>query len=83
MRGGGRGLEVSLGGLGKDHLVQREIGNGTPEPGILRLQFFQPLHLVALQAAVFRPPPIACNFRHAYDRIASAIDLPCAFSTST
>gem|GEM_PF-4808244 len=35
--------------IGKDHLVQREIGNGTPEPGIL----------------------------------ASAIDFPCAFNTST
>lgn len=38
----------------------------TPEPGILRFQFLQPLHLVALQSTVFGSPAIVCNFRHAY-----------------
>lgn len=65
-RGGERGLEVSLGGLGQNHLVQGKVGNSTPKPGILRLQFLQPLYLVALQTAVLRPPPVVCNFRHAY-----------------
>jgi transposase len=68
---------------GKNHLVQREIGNGPPEPGLLRFQLLQTLHLVALQTTVFGPPPVVCNLRHPIDRIASAIDFPCAFSTST
>jgi len=56
-RDDGRGSEVSLGGLGKDHLVKGQSGNGSPEPGILLLQLLYALHLVSLQAAVFRPPP--------------------------
>ena len=38
----------------QDQLVQRQIRHRSPEPGVLGLQFFQPLHLVALQAASFR-----------------------------
>jgi hypothetical protein len=58
--------EVSLGSLGKDHLVPGEIGSSSSEPGILRFQFVQALLLVALQSTVFGPPPVVCNFRHAY-----------------
>lgn len=37
-RDDGRGSGVFLGGLGRDHLVQGQIGNAPPEPGILRLK---------------------------------------------
>ena len=51
-----RGLEVSLCGLCQDQLVQRQIRHRSPEPGVLGLQLLQPLHLVALQAAILIPP---------------------------
>lgn len=62
----GRGSKVSLGGLGKKHLVEDEIGNCIPETRILCFQFFQVLHLVALQVVVFRASSVVCNFRYAY-----------------
>ncbi len=65
-RGDGRGSEVSLGGLGKDHLIQREIRNSPPQPGILCLQFLQALYLIALQSTVFGTPSVICNFRNTY-----------------
>jgi len=49
----------------QDQLVQRQIRHRSTEPGVLGLQFLQPLHLVALQAAILIPPSIIGNFRHA------------------
>ena len=56
MRGDGRGLEISLCGLGQDQLVQRQIGDSTSKTIVLDLQLLQPLHLIAFQATVFIPP---------------------------
>ena len=49
-RGDARGLEVSPGGLLQDQLVQRQIRHRPAQPGVLRLQLLQPLHLVATSA---------------------------------
>src|SRR5690606_10117156 len=67
--GGGRGSEVSLGGLRQDLLVQREIGNRLAQPHVLTLQLLQPLGLVHLQAAIFLAPAIVGLLRHP-DRLA-------------
>ena len=50
-RADARGLEVSLGGLGQDQLVEREIGDGFTHPTVLKLQLFEPLHLVGFEPA--------------------------------
>src|SRR4029077_14908538 len=52
------GLEVPPGGLGQDHLLQRQIRPRTTHAGVLSLERLQPLHLVALQATILRPPTI-------------------------
>jgi hypothetical protein len=54
--GGVRGLEVSLGGLGQDQLIQRQIGDRPAQPAILGFQLLQPLDLVALKTTVLIPP---------------------------
>jgi len=36
----------------QDELVQGEVRDGLPEPGILKLQLLQPLHLIQFQPAV-------------------------------
>lgn len=47
-------------------IVQSQIRNCPAEASVLGLQFLQAFHLIALQAAVFCPPTIICNFRYAY-----------------
>jgi hypothetical protein len=61
-----RGLDVSLCGLGKNQLVERQVGDRTAQPCVLRLELLQPLDLVALQPAVLIAPPIVRNFRYPY-----------------
>ena len=51
-----RGLEVSLGSLLQDQLVQRQVGDRLAQPHILSLQILQPFHLVRLQAAILLTP---------------------------
>src|SRR3954452_16550962 len=58
------GLEVSLGSLGQNELVESEIRDRPSEPGILRLELLQPLHLIALQTAILGAPAIVGDFRH-------------------
>lgn len=53
-----RGSEVSLGCFLENHLVQREIGDRPTKPGVLRLEFLEPLHLVDSHPAVFLPPAV-------------------------
>ena len=48
-RGDARGLEVSLGGLGQDHLIQGQIGDGAAQPSVLRLELLHPFHLIRWQ----------------------------------
>jgi len=82
-RGVGRGLEVSLCGLRKDQLVQRQIRYHTTKPGVLSLQLFQALDLIALQTTVLIAPPIIGYFRHAYRSDCVCYLRPCAISTLT
>jgi len=64
--GDARGLEVSPCGLGQDHLVQGQIGNGAAQPGVLRLQLLlHPLHLIRLQPAELLAPAIVSHLGHA------------------
>ena len=58
------GLEVSPGRLGQDHLVQRQIRHGTPEPRILGLQLLQPFELIPTHAAIILAPPKISLLRH-------------------
>ena len=60
--GVGRGLEVSLCGLRQDQLVQRQIRHRSPKTIVLSLQLLQPLHLIALQAAILIPPSIVRDY---------------------
>ena len=60
-----RGLEVSLCGLAEDLLVQRQVGHRPAKSGVLRLKLLQTLYLVALKAAVFTPPAVVRDLRHA------------------
>jgi len=46
--GAARGSVVSPCCFLQDELVQGEVGNGLPEPGILKLQLLQPLNLIQL-----------------------------------
>jgi len=65
-RGDARGLEDSRRSLFQDQLLKCQIPDRTPKARILRLQLLQPLHLIALQTAVLRPPAIISHFRNAY-----------------
>ncbi len=69
--------------LRQNHLVQRQVRDSSPKSGILSLEIFQPLDLVALQLAELLAPAIVCNLRHAYrsDRIRNCV--ACETSTST
>jgi len=62
--GAARGSVVSPCRLLQDELVQGKVGYGLPEPGILKLQLLQPLHLVQLQPAVFMAPPVLSHLGH-------------------
>ncbi len=42
----------------QDELVQGEVRDRLPEPGILKLQLLQPLNLIQLQYAVFLAPTV-------------------------
>ena len=72
-----RGLEVSLGSLLEDLLVQRQVGYRLAQPGVLGLQLLQAPHLVALQPAKLSPPPILGHLRNPNlaDRIGRALAL--------
>lgn len=59
---------------------QGKVGNGAPEPSILRFQLLQALHLVTLQATVFGTPLAVCNLCYAYRPNRFRIDFPCKFS---
>jgi transposase len=48
----------------QDQLLKRQIGHGAPEPVVLRFQLFQPFDLIALEPAVFRPPPVVRGLSH-------------------
>src|SRR5439155_5265432 len=63
-RGGARGLVVSPGCLLQDQLVECQIRHRTTQPGVLRFQVLQPLHLVALQPAELLTPTV---IRHLAD----------------
>ena len=52
--------------LFQDQLLKCQIPDRTPKARILRLQLLQPLHLIALQTALLRPPAIISHFRNAY-----------------
>jgi hypothetical protein len=72
-RGDARGSEFSLtrtfgprSGLFQDQPLRRQIRHRPEKPRILGFQLIQLLHLIALQAAVLRPPPVVCDLRHAY-----------------
>jgi hypothetical protein len=54
-------------------LIQHQVRYCPPQTGVLGFQFLEPLHLIALQAAILIPPPIVRYFRHAYrsDRISN------------
>src|SRR3974390_1288253 len=64
-RAGARGLEVSLGGLGQDQLVQREVGYHLAQSAVLKFQLFQPLHLIGFQPTELLPPSIERHLTHA------------------
>src|SRR5690606_35641044 len=63
--GDGRGSIVSRGSLFQDQLLEREVRHSLAQPVILFLEFFQPLHLIALQAAELLAPAIIRELRHA------------------
>ena len=63
--GDARGLEVSLCSLREDHFVQGQIGDGTAQPGVLRLKFLHPFYLIRLQPAKLLAPPVICDFGNA------------------
>src|SRR5947208_3485256 len=63
-RGGARGLVVSPGCLLQYQLVECQIRHRSTQPGVLRFQVLQPLHLVALQPAEFLAPAVV---RHLAD----------------
>jgi len=68
-----RGLDVSLGSLGQDQLVERQVGHSPAKPRVLRLKLLQALHLVALQPALLVPPAAIGHLRH----VGEAIGLRC------
>ena len=70
----------SPGRLGQDDLVEREIRDGSPEPGIPRLDLFEALHLIELEPAELATPAVIRGRRDA--NRASTV-CPCETSTST
>lgn len=70
------GLEVSLGHLGQDQLVKRQIRNRLAEAGAFNLQLLETLHLVKLHAALLIAPAILRHFSHPIERIGSVIEVP-------
>src|SRR5690606_14235411 len=78
--GDGRGSIVSRGSLFQDQLLEREVRHSLAQPVILFLEFFQPLHLIALQAAELLAPAIIRELRHAdrANRLARSIFLATA-----
>src|SRR6267154_5566317 len=66
-RGGARGSVVSPGCL---------LRHRTTQPGVLRFQVLQPLHLVALQPAELLTPAVIRHLADPIERIASATFLP-------
>ena len=50
------GLPVSRSRLLQDQLVERQVGDGATEPGVLSLKLLHPLHLIRLQAAELTTP---------------------------
>ena len=50
--------------LFKDLLIEHEIRDGFPMPGVLFLHVFKPLGLVDWEAAVFLTPPVVSLFRN-------------------
>ena len=58
MPAGARGLEVSLGCLRQDHLVQGQVRDRPPQPDILGLKVLQTLYLIGLQPAELTVTPI-------------------------
>ena len=65
MPGDGKGSVISLGGLGQDLLVDRQIGDCSAKSRILLLQILDPLHLVRLQSAELLAPALVGELRHA------------------
>jgi hypothetical protein len=51
--------------LREDHFVQGQVGDGAPEPSILRLKLLHLPNLIALQATVFLAPSIIGHLGHA------------------
>ena len=47
---------ISLGGLGEDHLIERQVRDGLAQALVLLLELLHPLHLVELQPAELTPP---------------------------
>jgi len=56
---------VSPGGLGQDHLVQRQITHGTSQTGILILQLLQPLQLISAHATILITSSVTGLLRYA------------------
>src|SRR5438067_1234981 len=63
-RGGARGSVVSPGCLLQYQLVECQIRHRSTQPGVLRFQVLQPLHLVTLQPAELLMPAV---IRHLAD----------------
>ena len=61
----GKSLEVSLGGLGQDLLVQRQTGDSTSQTLVLPLQLLQPLELIGLHPAILRASTVGGYLAHA------------------
>src|SRR5215208_369272 len=81
--GDARGLEVSLGCLLQDQLVQRQVGNRSAQPRVLSLEILQSLDLIALEPAKLLAPAVVRDLRNPIERTASATLCPCDTSTST
>lgn len=77
-----RGLEVSLGSLGQDHLVDSQIRRHLAQTAVLKAKVLEPLHLFHLQPAEMLAPAIQCHLADAdlADRIRHA---PLSGTTST
>lgn len=82
---GARGLEVSLGSVLQNGLLDGQIGHDALEPLVLPLQFLQPPGLVTLQAVILLAPAVVGDIRDAgffaglVDRLPFAhqhVDLP-------
>lgn len=78
----GKRLEVSLGGLIQDLLVQRQTGDSTSQTLVLPLQLLQPLELIGLHPAIFSASTVESYLAHA-NLAAPAIVAPwlCRIST--